>query len=158
MSKLQLFLLLDGVVVVGGILFFLFLYLRRGVGGGHFKDDLWRRPPTKAEKARRAVEDKVDETILRLEHAPEAKEREPAAAKPEFRLPNFRGKPHEVLGIDEAADAALIGRAHKHWIKKYHPDRVHHLGAQYVDQARRRSEQINSARQEMLRRLALRAK
>lgn len=169
MTRLQLFLIVDGVIVAGGLLFFVILFLRRG-NAGHFKDDLWQHPPKTPEEAeaRRKIEEKVDQLLLGHEPEPEpereAKPRgEPAAARPaarkaEFQLPNFRGQPHEVLGVPATADADLIGRAYKHWIKRYHPDRVHHLGTQYVNQARRRAEQLNSARQALVQRLAQRTK
>lgn len=80
----------------------------------------------------------------------------PPAAKPEFRVPNFRGQPHDILGIPANANADTVSRAHKFWIKRYHPDRVSHLGQTYVDQARRRAEQLNSARHFLLQALAQR--
>jgi DnaJ-domain-containing protein 1 len=98
-------------------------------------------------------------------HAPKAPSSKPAAPKaaprpapapPEFKIPNFRGKPHEILGIPENASADLVTRSHKFWIKRYHPDRVSHLGQTYIDQARRRAEQLNSARHYLLQALAQR--
>lgn len=144
MNKLKLFLIADGVVVVVGILFFLFLYLRRGQSNA-FRDDIWK------EKKKRAFEDHVDKQIL-LGHKPDPKDpdEKPEAKAAPFRTPNFRGKPHEILGIPQSAPRELVMRAYKHWIKRYHPDRVAHLGGTYVDQARRRAEQLNSARDELL--------
>ncbi|RZA05069.1 MAG: J domain-containing protein [Proteobacteria bacterium] len=89
---------------------------------------------------------------------PNPKPKVAPAPPPEFRAPNFRGQPHDILGIPPGANADLISRAHKHWIKKYHPDRVSHLGGDYVEQARRRAEQLNSSRSVMLQALAQRKK
>jgi len=50
------------------------------------------------------------------------------------------------LGVSAHASEEEINLAFRHWIKRYHPDRVSHLGKQYIDQARRRAEQLNSAR------------
>lgn len=148
MNKLQLFLLADGAIILIGLIFFLILYLRRGGSENRFRDDLW------AEKKKQAVEDQVDKKIL-LEHRPDPKDPEPkpAATGREFAVPNFRGKPHEILGIRAFPNRELVMRAYKHWIKRYHPDRVAHLGEKYVEQARRRAEQLNTARDELLKSL-----
>jgi DnaJ-domain-containing protein 1 len=143
MNKLKLFLVADGVIVAIGLVFFLFLFLRRGQNNA-FRDDLW------TEKKKRAFEDHVDKKIL-LDHKPDPKDpEEKPEVKAQFRTPNFRGKPHEILGVPQGAPRELVMRAYKHWIKRYHPDRVAHLGGNYVDQARRRAEQLNSARDELL--------
>ncbi len=140
MNKLQAFLIADGALILVAAFFFLYLYFRKG-RDTHFRDDIW-----KEEKKREA---KIDQKILLLEDtSPEAQ----GPVKKAFRMPNFYGKAHEILGISLTADAETITQAHKHWIKRYHPDRVTHLGPQYVEQARRRAEQLNSARQEMLQR------
>ncbi len=142
-DKLKLFLLADGIIVAVGLAFFLYLFLKRGKESG-FRDDLW------AEKKKRAVEDQVDKKIL-LEHRPDPTDPDPPSATPqEFRFPNFHGKAHEILGLPADAGRELVLKAYKHWIKRYHPDRVAHLGAKYVEQARRRAEQLNSARDELL--------
>lgn len=158
---MQLFFLLECAAVAIVLLFF---YLRLSKKeSSNFRDDIWKNKP-KDPAARAAFEDQVDKKIL-LEHRPDPlEEPEPTdkihtagkadktdkIERPPFRLPNFRGKAHEVLGISADADVELIGKAHKYWIKRYHPDRVTHLGAGYVEQARRRAEQLNTARQEML--------
>ena len=46
---------------------------------------------------------------------------------PQFHAPKFKGKPHEILGIEEDASEEVIQNAFRHWIKRYHPD---HFGAQ----------------------------
>jgi DnaJ-domain-containing protein 1 len=155
MNKLELFLWIDGVVIVGGLLFFLLMMVRKRES--HFRDDLWAEKKRQAEVQRKiAVEDQVDKKIL-LEHRPDPHDPEEKTApihkseKPEFQVPNFRGSPHEILGIPANASKELIQKAFKHWIKRYHPDRVAHLGTRYVEQARRRAEQLNSARDTLLR-------
>lgn len=145
------FLLLEGFLVAVGLFFFFRAFLG-SKNQNHFRDDLWEniKDPAKREQAKIAHEDKVDKKIL-LDHKPDpAEPKEEKPASPEFKVPNFRGKPHEVLGVPANAPAEIISRAHKFWIKRYHPDRVTHLGATYVEQARRRAEQLNSARQLML--------
>lgn len=155
MERVKAFLIFDGALVAAGLFAFYWAY-QRNKPENHFRDDLWKKikDPAQREQAKLAYEDQVDKKIL-LDHKPdaaEAKEAKPhsEATKPEFRIPNFRGKPHEILGIPAEANAELVTRAHKYWIKRYHPDRVSHLGGQYVEQARRRAEQLNSARQHML--------
>lgn len=146
---MKLFLWADGAIVVAGLLFFLLLLIRRNSNPSNFRDDLW------AEKKKREAEDLVDKKIL-LEHRPDPKDKLeaekplPQAKKEEFQVPNFRGKSHEILGIPFGSSKELVLRAYKHWIKRYHPDRVSHLGAKYVEQARRRAEQLNTARDELV--------
>lgn len=155
--KLEKFLVLEGLAVLIGLAFFAWQYLRPR-GENRFRDDIWKHKPrgkSSGEDTRLAFEDQVDKKIL-LEHRPDPTEAPDESSKgadtrPPFRVPNFRGKPHEILGIPPDADAETIAKAHKHWIKRYHPDRVSHLGGAYVEQARRRAEQLNTARQEMLR-------
>lgn len=154
MSKIELFLWIDGAVILGGVLFFLLMMARKRES--QFRDDLWVEKKKKEEIQRKqAVEDQVDKKIL-LEHRPDPHDPEEKTApidtqqKHEFRVPNFRGKPHEILGIPADASKETIQKAFKHWIKRYHPDRVAHLGGRYVDQARRRAEQLNTAREELL--------
>lgn len=152
MDRVKQFLLIDGIIVAVGILFFLWTFLRRK-SDSHFREDLWRdiKDPAKREKAKIAYEDKVDKKIL-LSHRPDAQEasEKGEAGRNNFKLPNFRGKPHEILGIPADASAEIISKAHKFWMKRYHPDRVTHLGDSYVEQARLRAEQLNTARQAML--------
>lgn len=130
-----------------GLLLFLFLYLRRNTGNA-FRDDLW------AEKKKRAFEAQVDKKI-QLEFRPDPKDAEekpkatPSKA-PEFFAPNFYGKPHEVLGLRKDPSKEQVLKAYKHWIKRYHPDRVAHLGEKFVTQAKVRAEQLNTARDELL--------
>ncbi len=71
-----------------------------------------------------------------------------------YRTPNFSGRPHEVLGVTQNATKAQIMGAYKHWIKRYHPDRVQHLGPAYVKQANQRAEQLNEARIVLIKRFS----
>lgn len=149
MKKDDVFLLLNGAVVGVGLIFFLRWYFHREESG--FRDDHWlrggKRPPRKPGGASLRLEQKIDQKIL-LDYRPEPGAEE---SKPEFRSPNFHGKPHEVLGIPSQSDPATINAAFRHWMKRYHPDRVTHLGPEYVEQARRRAEQLNTARAALLR-------
>lgn len=165
MEKVKFFLIADGIFLLIGAIFFLSLYLRRHKGMGGFRDDIWKKKEEVRKAQAQAFEDHVDKKIL-LEFKDETASAgaAPSAPKPEppinasqqkaeparFRVPNFRGKPHEILGVDPGADKELILTAYKYWIKRYHPDRVHHLGAKYIEQARRRAEQLNMARDTLL--------
>ncbi len=130
-----------GLVVFGFVLFS-FIYRRMRESPSGFKENIWDdAPPTR----KVLPEDKVDHTI-RLEHKPLAQDE---ASPPKSKIPKapfFRGTPHEVLGVSKQATETEILAAYKYWIKRYHPDRVTHLGAKYVEQARRRAEQLNAAR------------
>jgi hypothetical protein len=162
MNKIEVFFYLECAAVLIGLGFFAWRYLNNREQS-NFRDDIWKNKPKgpARDKARAAFEDQVDNKIL-LEHKPDPNDQEERTEKverstaPPYRVPNFRGKPHDILGIPATADAELVGKAHKYWIKRYHPDRVSHLGGTYVEQARRRAEQLNTARQELLRLIALR--
>ncbi len=156
MDKLKTFLIADGIFVALFLLSFFVIFLRRK-GDSHFRENHWASDPvlngkkknlTKEEQLRKnAFEEGVDKKIL-LENKTQKQEPEQKAAI--FKIPNFNGAPHEVLGVPVDADAALISSAYRHWMKRYHPDHVTHLGKQYVEQARRRAEQLNTARQALL--------
>ena len=119
-QKLKIFLWADGLIILLAVIFFVVMYLRRG-NKNQFRDDLWeKRKPL--DPKQRAAEDQIDQKIL-LEHRPEPGDAEPEAPKPqpesqpkpaprraEFQLPNFRGKPHEVLGVPATLDQALPPR------------------------------------------------
>jgi hypothetical protein len=49
-----------------------------------------------------------------------------------FRHPNFRGEPHQTLGIQREAKTRTILKAFRFWIKRFHPD----LAGQSQQQAR----------------------
>lgn len=150
-EKLKLFLMVDAGIILVFLVFILHKLNRRGIET-QFKDDLWAERK-EAEKTGRLpeFEAKVDNKIL-LEHKQDPKDPDeaPAPSTPAFKVPNFRGPPHEILGIPAKHTADLVNKAFKHWIKRYHPDRVTHLGSGYVEQARRRAEQLNTARNALL--------
>lgn len=133
-NKVKLFLYVDGVVLLLGALFLRRLYQQRR-NFSHFREDLWAGKSPKAE-------DKIDKKILANPL--------PQEGKAPFRSPNFRGKPHEVLGLPENPSREQVQAAFKYWIKRYHPDHVSHLGPQYVEQAKHRTEQLNAAREKLL--------
>ena len=130
-----------------------------------FRDDLW---DDSGKNKGKASVDQIHRTIdfIALEppgeektakiHKPQSDpDTQPgAAAPPPFKAPNFRGKAHEILGITADADRETIVAAYKYWIKRYHPDRVQHLGAGYVKQANARSEQLNDAKTALLKRFS----
>lgn len=61
--------------------------------------------------------------------------------------------PFEILGISQGASRAAIEKAFKRRIKQYHPDKVLHLGEDYVKIAKERTIQITNARAELLKKL-----
>jgi hypothetical protein len=164
MDKVKLLFLGNGAFLLLSALFFLWLWNRKKKET-FFRDDLWQREwDAKNEGAglNSAKAASVDQKIL-LDYkeeessSPRPKEAKKASTKgpgpslsSEFRVPNFKGRPHEVLGVSLHATVDQVRRAHKHWIKRYHPDRVTHLGASYVEQARLRAEQLNAARDRLL--------
>lgn len=166
----ELSLIVNGLIVFVLILFAVrFLRQRKS---SEFREDLWddsRLSPQEREAIKRVVDqialgpppedDEVTEKLAReaIESddvtAPGPKR--PASTQPKpatspYRQPNFRGRPHEVLGIPADASAELIQAAYKYWIKRFHPDRVQHLGPGYAQEAHRRSEALNSAKNALL--------
>lgn len=138
-----------------------------------FREDLWdasQKSPGEIARLKDAVdqialggpevEEETTERTLRPENEditapgpkPAERLRVPKSDSP-FATPKFTGKPHEVLGISEAADRATVLAAYKHWIKRYHPDRVQHLGPGYVYAANKRTEALNFAKDTLLSRL-----
>ena len=151
MDKVRLFLVADGVVIVGFAAYIIYvLFLKKPTT--HFKEDIWKnKGPKPVQKTGRSEinpnhEEMLDIKILEFKSEKE----EPQRAKEPFKAPNFRGMPHEILGIPKNSEEEIISKAHKYWIKRYHPDRVTHLGEKYIEQARKRAEQLNTARNELL--------
>ncbi|OGQ35684.1 MAG: hypothetical protein A3F16_00645 [Deltaproteobacteria bacterium RIFCSPHIGHO2_12_FULL_43_9] len=67
---------------------------------------------------------------------------------------NKRGlTPFEILGVGRGAGRAEIEKAFKRRIKQYHPDKVLHLGVDYVNIAKERTILITNARAELLKKL-----
>lgn len=171
MDKLKGFILFDGILVGGGLIFFLYLILNRK-SPNQFKEDLWEEVKVsdhhsqgfsefvnqKGERVR--VDDRIDQRLL-LEAPEETSRAEQTSSSPAkhadknvappFAFPNFRGKAHEILGIPLGASAETVVQAHRYWIKRYHPDRVTRISPEAVNQAKVRSEQLNRARADLLR-------
>ena len=108
-----------------------------------FQENLWNNP-----KVRAHVEKEVDHIALA---APQKEPKKTANMEktqetPRFQKPNFLGAPHEVLGVTKEAPKEEINAAYRYWIKRYHPDRIAHLGALYIKQANQRTEALNKAR------------
>ena len=80
------------------------------------------RPPESAPQAPRIA------ALLPEREVPRAREprteRRRTEARPLPPCPNFRGRAHEVLGVDENAATRTIVNAFRHWIKCFHPDRA----------------------------------
>jgi hypothetical protein len=98
------------------------------------------------------------ETALQAAPAPikeqtqKPKEKAPkAAAKPKDNIlyPNFKGRPHEVLGIEENAATRMIVKAFHKWIHKFHPD---HSPAQAKENATLHTRQLAEAKEALLER------
>jgi len=52
---------------------------------------------------------------------------------------------YAVLGIDNSATDSEIKKAYRELVKKYHPDRVSHLGDEFVEIAKRKFQSIQDA-------------
>lgn len=61
--------------------------------------------------------------------------------------------PYKILGINRGASRTEIEKAFKRRIKQYHPDKVLHLGEDFVNIAKDRTIQITNARTELLKKL-----
>lgn len=53
--------------------------------------------------------------------------------------------PHDILGVDETASWTEIKAAYREKIKKYHPDRLSHLGKEFTDLANEKFLEIQAA-------------
>ena len=91
-------------------------------------------------------EEATDPAIKRPK--PKGKRPKQKASAP-YALPKFNGEPHEVLGISANADLKTVEKAYKYWVRRFHPDRVQHLGPGYVKQANIRTEQLNLAKERL---------
>ncbi len=147
MGKQEAFLLVDGALVVVGLIVF-WIARSRQREESHFRHDIWDT----SLKGKPLPKDPIDRKIL-LGYRPDPKTSEQddtPKAGARFQPPKFSGKPHEILGVPANASKDEIQAAYRHWMKRYHPDRVQHLGAQYVEQAKKRAEQLNTARAALL--------
>ncbi|WP_216327358.1 J domain-containing protein [Deinococcus aestuarii] len=58
--------------------------------------------------------------------------------------------PHEVLGVRPDASSHEIQEAYRALVKKYHPDRVGHLGEEFRVMAEERMQEINAAYRQLM--------
>lgn len=150
MKRLQLILYADGLLVFCGLLFLARLF-RKNQMQSHFRDDLWATQKQINEALSRPenlqVAQELDQLVL---PAPNGSPKHEAAP---YKTPKFNGLPHEVLGLHANPSLKDVQLAFRYWIKRYHPDYVNRLGAEHVRQAVRRAEQLNRARQTLLKTL-----
>ena len=57
--------------------------------------------------------------------------------------------PYQILGIDRNASAVEIKQAYRESARKYHPDKLEHLGDEFKELAERRFKEIQKAYQEL---------
>jgi DnaJ like chaperone protein len=62
---------------------------------------------------------------------------------------------YQILGVNPGTPADEIKRAYRELVKKYHPDKVAHLGEEYTKIANERLSQINEAYDHLSRKLGL---
>jgi len=75
--------------------------------------------------------------------------RRPTAADsptdPAFSGEQSEADPYRLFGVSRADDAETIKRAYRDLIARYHPDRLHHLGAEFKGLATSKTTAINEA-------------
>ncbi len=59
--------------------------------------------------------------------------------------------PYEVLGVPSEVTDGELERVYRDLLKKYHPDRVQHLGAEFQEMAEERAKAITEAHAKILR-------
>lgn len=57
--------------------------------------------------------------------------------------------PYHILGIDRSASAVEIKKAYRELARKYHPDKLEHLGDEFKELAEMRFKEIQKAYQEL---------
>lgn len=62
-------------------------------------------------------------------------------------------KYYAILGITNSAKKAEIKKVYRELSKKYHPDKVHHLGDEFKEQAKKKMQDINMAYDELMKRV-----
>ena len=62
-------------------------------------------------------------------------------------------KHYAVLGLTNQASKQEIKKAYRDLSKKYHPDKVHHLGKEFQEQAKKKMQEINTAYDELNKRV-----
>ena len=75
----------------------------------------------------------------------EAERSRTSAADTEDATANAAWDPHAVLGVTRGASAEEITRAYREQMKRYHPDRVAHLGEELRQLAHRKALEIQRA-------------
>ncbi len=63
-------------------------------------------------------------------------------------------KYYAVLGLTNSASKEEIKKTYRELSKKYHPDKVHHLGEEFKVQAEKKMQEINVAYDELIKRVA----
>ena len=58
-----------------------------------------------------------------------------------------------TLGLTNTANKAEIKKTYRELSKKYHPDKVHHLGDEFKEQAKKKMQDINMAYDELMKRV-----
>jgi len=136
----EIFLAVNGILL-SLFLWIVFRFLRQRDEEHLFRDNLWT--------------EKQKQVFKELDIIAAQKEKtEPAPIQEEkFHVPNFAGAAHEILGITANATREQISEAYRHWVTRYHPDRVNHLGAAYIEQAKLRTEQLNQAKELLVKQL-----
>ena len=62
-------------------------------------------------------------------------------------------KYYAILGLTNSATKAEIKKTYRELTKKYHPDKVHHLGDEFKIQAEKKMQEINQAYDELMKRV-----
>ena len=62
-------------------------------------------------------------------------------------------KYYAVLGLTNTATKEEIKKTYRDLTKKYHPDKVHHLGDEFNEQAEKKMQDINQAYDELMKRV-----
>jgi len=75
----------------------------------------------------------------------EAERSRTSAADTEDATENAAWDPHAVLGVTRGASAEEITRAYREQMRRYHPDRVAHLGEELRQLAHRKALEIQRA-------------
>ena len=56
---------------------------------------------------------------------------------------------YSILGINKGASDDEVKKAYRRMAMKYHPDKVHHLGPEYQQDAQEKFRKINEAYEEI---------
>ena len=61
---------------------------------------------------------------------------------------------HKILGVQVGANKEEIKKQYKEACKRYHPDKVHHLGIEFREVAEKKIKKINEAYQVLIKEAA----